>query len=121
MRCELVSLEDRDPVDVAAELRALVPVAEEVSATVAEIVGRVRTDGDEAVRAYTRTLDTGGAEPAPMRVAASELTAAVDGLADDVRRGLEVAIVNVRRVAEAQLFDDRIVDFDGHVVAARDV
>ena len=71
MRCELVSLNDRDPVEVAAKLRRLVPAPEEVSAPVAEIIGRVRADGDKAVQAYTRMLDTGGADPLPLRVAQS--------------------------------------------------
>ena len=121
MLCELISLQGGDPAAVAVELRALLPAAEEVTAPVAEIVERVRAQGDEAVRAYTRILDTAGEQPPPLRVAATELTAAAEALKADVRRGLELAIANVRRVAEAQLAQDRIVDLDSHVVAAREV
>jgi histidinol dehydrogenase len=122
MRCELVSLNDRDPVEVAAELRRLVPAPEEVSGPVAEIIGRVRADGDKAVNAYTLMLDTGGADPLPLPAAQSEVTAAVSAIEADVREGLEFAITNVRRVAEASLSpEDRIVDFGSHVVAVREV
>ena len=74
MRCELVSLEGGDPTTLAAGLRALLPAAEEVAAAVAEIIERVRANGDEAVLEYTRMFDTNGRAPLPLRVAATELT-----------------------------------------------
>ncbi|HZO76931.1 MAG TPA: histidinol dehydrogenase [Solirubrobacteraceae bacterium] len=121
MRCELVSLNGRDAAALAAELRALLPAAEEVAAAVGEIIERVRAKGDEAVSEYTRVLDTSGREPLPLRVAMTELTDAADTLDPAVRRGLELAIDNVGRVAEAQAPQDRIVDFGTHVVKVREV
>jgi histidinol dehydrogenase len=121
MRCELISLNGGDPAGLAAELRALVPAAEEVAAAVAEIIERVRAQGDEAVLAYTRLLDMGGREPPPLRVAATELTEATQALDPGVRSGLELAIANVSRVAEAQLPGDSVVDLQTHVVKVREV
>ncbi|MBV8733565.1 MAG: histidinol dehydrogenase, partial [Solirubrobacterales bacterium] len=97
------------------------PAAEEVSAVVAEIVERVRSGGDEAVRAYTRLLDTGGQGPAPLRVAAVELTRSAGALDGTVRAALELAAYNVSRVANAQLAGDRLVELDTHSVALREV
>jgi histidinol dehydrogenase len=121
VRCELISLNGGDPAAVASELRSLVPAAEEVATTVAEIIERVRAHGDEAVHAYTRMLDTGGREPPPLRVAATELTEATQALDPGVRRGLELAIANVSRVAEAQRAQDSVVDLGTHVVKVREV
>ncbi|MGN6170358.1 MAG: histidinol dehydrogenase [Solirubrobacteraceae bacterium] len=121
MRCELVSLKGGDPAALALELRALVPAAEEVAAVVAEIIERVRGHGDEAVRDYTRMLDTGGREPPPLRVAAIELTDATEALDPGVRRGLELAIANVTRVAAAQRPQESVVDLETHVVKVREV
>src|SRR5438067_1001902 len=67
-------------------------------------------------------LDTGGADPLPLRVDQSEVTGAVSAVEADVREGLEFAIANVRRVAEGSLSpEDRIINFDSHVVAVREV
>jgi histidinol dehydrogenase len=70
-----------------------------VTDAVAEIVASVRTGGDAAVLGYTRRLDTGGAEPEPLRVPALGLSRAADELDPAVREGLEQAIENVRAVA----------------------
>jgi histidinol dehydrogenase len=121
VRCELISLKGGDPVALAAELRSLVPAAEQVAAGVAEIIERVRADGDEAVLEYTRMLDTGEREPPPLRVAAAELTEATEALDPGVRRGLELAIANVSRVAEAQRPEDSVVDLGTHLVKVREV
>jgi histidinol dehydrogenase len=102
MRCERFGLpDDGDPVALAASIRALVPASASVQEAVAAIVARVRSEGDAAVREYTRRLDTQGAEPAELIVDAGELEAALAGLDDAVRRGLEAAIDNVWAVAAA--------------------
>ena len=121
MRCELVSLHGGDPAALAADLRALVPGADEVAPAVAEIIERVRVHGDEAVLAYTRMLDTAGREPRPLRVAATELADAAERLDPGVRRGLELAIANVNRVAENQRPQDTVVDLGTHSVKLREV
>jgi histidinol dehydrogenase len=89
----------RSVADLAAEIRALTPPPEDVREAVAEIVEDVRARGDEALREWTERFD--GA--APRRVTERELQDALESLDQPVRAGLETAIENVRRVAEAEL------------------
>ncbi len=81
----------------AAAVRATVAPPEDVAGAVAEIVAAVRERGDDAVLELEQRFGGGG----PLRVAPDELEAAVDGLDPAVYEGLEVAIANVRAVAEA--------------------
>ena len=116
MRSERVTLAG-DPAALVAELRALVPPPESVSAAVAEIISRVRAEGDAGVAHYTRLLDTDGAEPKPLRVGDDELDAAAGRLDPAVRRGLERAITNVEAVAVARAHREQTsVDLGSHVV-----
>lgn len=92
---------------LVAELRRLAPGGESVAEAVDEILTLVRWEGDEAVRELTRRHDTRGAEPKPLRVEPAELEAALAALDADVRAGLELAIANVRAVAEAGVDEDR--------------
>jgi histidinol dehydrogenase len=110
-----------DPRALAHELRELVPDPESVRDTVAEIIARVRANGDVALRYYTREYDTGGSTPSALRVPDAELDTALSRLDGAVRDGLEQAIDNVTRVAEASLIEDRTVTFDGHEVVVREV
>jgi histidinol dehydrogenase len=103
----------------AEALRALTPAGVSVSGTVSEIVASVRTRGEQALLEYVERFDgvTG-----PLRVSAEDLEAALDGLDPDVRAGLEVAIANVRAVAEAGLADDKLVALpQGQTVTIREV
>src|SRR5205807_10623197 len=84
-------------------------VAPEVTARVAEIVARVRADGDAAVEALTRELDTGGADPPPLRVPRDELAAALERADPELRSALELAATNVRDVAAAGVAAEREV------------
>jgi histidinol dehydrogenase len=102
MRCERLAL-DRDPQSTVEQLRRLVPSAVSVTQVVAEIISEVSTYGDASVREYTQRLDTGGAEPAALRVDEIELARAADGLDPAVRVGLERAIENVREVASVAI------------------
>jgi histidinol dehydrogenase len=120
VQCERMTLSG-DPAGLARELRELVPAPESVAEAVAEIIARVRASGDDALRFYTREFDTGGSTPSALRVPDAELDTACDRLDDDIRAALQVAIANVTRVAEASLFEDRSVDFDGHEVKLREV
>jgi histidinol dehydrogenase len=106
---------------LAADLRALVPAPDSVAEGVAEIIARVRASGDDALRYYTREFDTAGATPAALRVPEAELDTAAERLDEDVRAGLELAIANVAKVAQARLAADRTVAFDGHEVMLREV
>jgi histidinol dehydrogenase len=120
VRCERQVLSG-DAATLARELRELVPAPQSVSATVTEIIARVRASGDDALRYYTRQFDTHGATPASLVVPDAELDTALERLDDDIRAGLELAITNVTRVAQAQLAVDRTVEFDGHEVRVREV
>jgi histidinol dehydrogenase len=122
MRCELLALERAGAATgLAATIRALVPAPESVQAQVTAIIDAVRAGGDAAVDQYTRQFDTSGAESRSFRVPDSELRAAAQRLHPAVRAGLELAIDNVHRVAQARLATDRLVEFGGHQVALREV
>ncbi len=102
-----------DPHEVAAQVRALAPGLASVTDAVARIVADVRGRGDTALLEYVRRFD--GAE-GPLRVEAG------GDLDPGVRAGLEVAIENVRAVAEAGLADERAVILpEGHSVTLREV
>ncbi len=111
MRLERRTLEATDDSAAAlvADLRRLTPGGESVAEAVDEILTLVRWEGDEAVQKLTRRHDTKGAEPKPLRVAQAELEAALAALDPGVRAGLELAIANVRAVAEAGVDEDREV------------
>ncbi len=119
MECERLVLTGT-PGSLAEELRRLIPAAATVSETVAEIIAQVRGHGDAAVLDYTRRFDTGGADPKPLEVTPSELAQARRQLSPELEAGLERAIENVRRVAEAGLNEDRRVDLGGHEVTLRE-
>jgi histidinol dehydrogenase len=119
MECELTELTG-DPAALATKLRRLVPASESVSESVAEIIARVRAEGDAAVLGYTARFDTGGSAPSELRVPQPLLDAAADALDPAVRHGLERAADNVRRVAQAGLRADRRVEFGGHEVVLRE-
>ena len=110
-----------DAATLAAELRELVPPPDTVEEQVAEIIARVRASGDDALRFYTRELDTGGSTPSALRVPDAELDTAADRLDDELREGLRLAIANVMRVAEASVHPEQTVAFDGHEVRLREV
>jgi histidinol dehydrogenase len=110
-----------DPTTLAAELRELVPPPDTVQEQVAEIIARVRASGDDALRFYTRELDTGGSTPSALRVPDAELDTAADRLDEELRGGLRLAIANVMRVAEASVHPEQTVEFEGHEVRLREV
>ncbi len=110
-----------DPTALAHELRGLVPAPESVTDKVAEIIARVRANGDDALRYYTRQFDTGGSTPSALRVPDAELDTAAKRLSGPVGSGLDQAITNVMRVCDAALGSDTTVTFDGHEVILREV
>ncbi len=118
MRSERIELSG-NPAELALRLRSLVPAPESVSAQVAEIIAAVRREGDEAVSRYTRSLDTSGGEPPPLKVTESELERAVDQLDADLTDALGSAIANVRQVAEAALEGERTVEMQSQRVTLR--
>ncbi|MEJ7825496.1 MAG: histidinol dehydrogenase [Solirubrobacteraceae bacterium] len=123
MRLERIEL-GPDPLTAAADVRALAPAAESVSAVVAEIVASVRVGGDRALHELVARFDSGGAGRAggqhSLRLDGAQLDATL--LADDVRAGLEVAIANVALVADAGIGEDVTVHLpQGHRVVLREV
>ncbi len=68
---------------------------------VAGILARVRAEGDAAVLELTETLD--GVRLDQLRVAETELDAAVDGLTPDLRAAMEAAIANIEAFHQHQL------------------
>jgi histidinol dehydrogenase len=110
------------PAGAAAHLRSLVSSGANVEETVREIVGRVRAEGDEAVRDYTRRFDTAGEDPRPLLVAPEELDEAIKLLPLELVAGLQVAISNVAVVAQAGVSEDLAVDLpQGQRITLREV
>ena len=108
-----------DAAEVAARVRALVPPGASVADDVREIVAAVRAGGDGALIAFEKRF--GGGET-PLRVEPEELAGALESLDADVRRGLEVAVANVRRVAEAGVDAEATAELpEGHTVRLREV
>jgi histidinol dehydrogenase len=98
---------------LAAELRALVPDGASVAGDVAEIVRAVREGGDAALTGFVRRFDGYEGE---LRVTPG---APPEG---ELRAGLEVAIANVRAVAEAGVGADELVELpQGHTVLVREL
>jgi len=110
---------DGDPAQTGAALRALAPAGTSVSGTVAEIVASVRIRGEHALQEYVERFDHTDGD---LRVAQKDLDAALGALDADVRAGLEVAVRNVRAVAEAGLSEDYEVTLpEGQHIAQRHV
>lgn len=72
-----------------------------VQETVRTIIERVRTEGDAALRAYTREFD--GVELGSLRVSEEEIEAAGRSLPKDLLEDMEFSIERIRAFAEAQL------------------
>jgi histidinol dehydrogenase len=108
-----------DAQSAAVRVHSLAPGAESVADEVRTIVEDVREHGDGALRRYVERFDEADHY---MQVPPDALAAALDALDPAVRAGLEVAIANVRAVAEADLGTDVEVALpQGQTVALRDV
>jgi len=102
MELEIINWSDLDPATQASLLAR--PGAGESSAqtdAVAEIIQQVRTEGDAALRRYTKEFDR--AELDELRVSAEEADSAEAALAAETLAAIDVAIGNVRAFHEAQL------------------
>ncbi len=128
VRVERVTLEEVQavggPVGAAKALRGTIDGDQlGIAAVVADIDAHVFIQGDEAVYEFTRKFDTGGEQPRELRVPAHELDEALERMPLDVVAGLQVAIVNVARVADAQV-DAGQVEVElaqGHRVTLREL
>jgi histidinol dehydrogenase len=111
------------PAGAAEHLRSLVPTARDVSEQVRRIVLDVASRGERAVIDHTRELDTNGQEPRELRVAPEELDEALERMPLEVVAGLQVAIANVARVADASIDAEqvRVELAQGHTVTLREL
>jgi histidinol dehydrogenase len=108
-----------DPGAVAAAVRALAPAAASVTDAVAAIVADVRENGDAALLRHVERFDD---VDGPLRVGADEPEDALAALDPGVRAGLEVAIANVRAVAQAGVDPEHEVSLpQGQTVTLREV
>jgi histidinol dehydrogenase len=119
LRCELLTPE-KGIDQLVADLRELIPAGDSVAEGVAAILAEVRARGDAAVLEYTERFDTGGTPPLRLRVSRPRLQAAAKQLDPEVRRGLELAIANVRATAEASVQLDRVVRLPGAEITVRE-
>jgi histidinol dehydrogenase len=117
--CELLTVAG-DPAGTVAAIRGAVSQPAAIAQRVAEIIEQVRRGGDHALAALTVELDTHGAPAPALRVSAAELTAAEAALAPELRAGLEQAIANVHRVAQAAIAPEQTVHFEHHTVRVRE-
>ena len=81
-----------------------------VRSDVRDIVGRVRTDGDEALYEFNRRFDDVDSDTL---VATDAIAGAADAIDEDLRDALDVAIGRVRSFHERQRRDDWTDDFGG--------
>ncbi|WP_343749263.1 histidinol dehydrogenase [Halarchaeum salinum] len=83
---------------------------------VSDIVSRVRTEGDAALREFASEFD--GVEVGNIDVT-DQAERAYDDIDDDVREAIETAIGNVRAFHEAQMPADWTETFDGRELGRR--
>ncbi|HTD58669.1 MAG TPA: histidinol dehydrogenase, partial [Solirubrobacteraceae bacterium] len=115
--------QENAPALLAARLRRLIGDVEGIEQTVAGIVSHVRVEGDAAVDRYTRRFDTAGMEPRELMVTPAELDEALEAMPLEVVAGLQVAIANVARVADASVGPEqvRVELAQGHTVTLREL
>jgi len=109
------------PKATAAALRAwAAEAAPEVDA--APIGREVREEGDAAVLRLTNRFDSPGASLDSLRVDPEQAASALAVLDPELRTAMELAIANIRQVAEAQLGEARTVELAaGQSVKLREV
>lgn len=105
----------------AASLRAwAAEAAPEVD--VGPVEREVREGGDEAVLRLTERFDAPGIALDSLRVDPGEAASALVDLDPELRAAMEAASANIRRVAEAQVGEERTVELDaGQSVKLREV
>src|SRR5215211_6959650 len=89
MRVERIDWNGSGREELARRLRRLIPAADDVTADVAEILARVRGEGDAAVREYTTRY--GELAPESLRVDPGTITAASASIDPAVHEALRVA------------------------------
>ncbi len=107
--------------ETAASLREWA-TEESPDVDVEPIEEEVLAGGDEAVLRLTARFDAPAASLDSLRVGGGETSSALSVLEPELREAMEVAIANVRQVAEAQLAEDRQLELPaGQKVTLREV
>ena len=75
----------------------------EIEKSVAEILHRVRTEGDSAVVEYAKTFDRADLTPETFRVTDAEITAACDELSDRTKASIRQACSQVKEFAAQRI------------------
>jgi histidinol dehydrogenase len=101
VRIERIEWDGRDAPALAGRLRSYAPALSEVSSDVADILGAVRSRGDEAIRDLAVRL--GEAAPERLRVDPEAIEAAPGLLDPEVREALRAAAINIAQVAKSEL------------------
>ena len=91
-----------------------------VMPSVVRIVRHVRTGGDKALRKFAHRLD-GLSSDTPMRVSRESMSAALQGLAPEMRAALETAIANIGDFARRQMPSEWEMEMAPGVVAGQQV
>jgi len=81
--------------------RPALATGDDLRRAVSDIIGQVRREGDDGIRALTKRLDR--AETNALRVGPGEFRAAEKALTGEQLAAIDVAIRNVRRFHEAQM------------------
>lgn len=89
----------------------------ELGGRVEAIVERVRTGGDEALRALSREID--GVDIADFRVGQAEIQEACAVVDDELKRAIEVAAANIRKFHGAQRMEPISVETSRGVVCSQ--
>jgi histidinol dehydrogenase len=88
-----------------------------ISQDVSEIISAVRENGDQAIAGFTRQFD--GVVPKQLRVSASEIDAAWQGLGDETKTALQRAYGNIKKFHCAQIPTDIAVEVEPGLVCKR--
>jgi histidinol dehydrogenase len=109
MQLSILNWKELGPAEQAAVLRRPAVAADQaIRDKVAAIITEVRRNGDNALRAMTRRFD--GADVEALRVSDQEIRDAARGLDAAAIDALDLAISNVRRFHEAQIFDPIVIE-----------
>ena len=109
MEIRTIQLEDLSREQRSALLRRSAVPDQEMRTAAAQIVGRVRDGGDEALRTANEAYG-GGLESGELRIPPTEIQRALEEIDAPTRRALEQAIANIRRAHEPQRPADSTVE-----------
>lgn len=108
--------------ELAGKIRELPQLPEHVHEQVEEIMGAIWERGDSALIEFTRRLDGVTLSAGQLRVSEGELEQALASLDAELAGALDVAIENVRRVADSELDGGGSIELGpGHRVTAKSV